>query len=557
MLTNLNIENIAVIEKAEIEFGAGLNVLTGETGAGKSILVDAINAVLGERTSKELVRHGADNASVSAVFENVNEQVSEKAKELGFDADDGTLIISRRISSQGKTSCRVNGTPSTVSMVKELGAQLVNIHGQHDSQQLLNPEYHYKFLDMTGDDTSYLDTYRSAFRNLVSIRRQLKTLTADADTKDRRLELLDYQIKELTEAEIKVGEKEELTTRRNLLMNAQTIAGVLNGVNAAVSGDDETAGIEGTITTLQKQVSDITALDEKSRELTEILDALLDNAEKLKDTADKRLAELDFSDGELERIEERLDLLYRLGTKYGESEEEMLLYLENAEKERNSIVNSDEEIVRLNAEYDSAYDETIKAADALSEYRYQLARKLEQDAKEQLVFLDMPKIQFVVSFDKSKLSSNGYDSIEFLISTNPGEPPKPLAKIASGGELSRIMLAIKNIIAKNDSVDTLIFDEIDTGVSGRASRKIGLKLKSVGAHTQVICVTHSAQIASVADTHMLISKEYKDDKTYTTVERLDFEERKQELARIMGGLEITDTLLKSAEELLNENTQED
>ena len=396
MLTNLNIENIAVIEKAEIEFGSGLNVLTGETGAGKSILVDAINAVLGERTSRELVRHGAENASVSAVFENVNEQVIEKARKLGFDADDGTLIISRRISTQGKTSCRVNGTPSTVSMIKELGAQLVNIHGQHDSQQLLNPDYHYRFLDMTGDDTSYLDNYRSAFRRLVGIRRQLKTLTADADTKDRRLELLDYQIKELTEAEIKIGEKEELTTRRNLLMNAQTIASVLNGVNAAISGDDENAGVEGVITTLQKQVTDITVLDEKSRELTEILDAMLDNAEKLKDSAEKRLADLDFSDGELERIEERLDLLYRLGTKYGESEQDMLNYLEEAEKERNSIVNSDEEIIRLNAEYDSAYDETIKAADALSEYRYALARKLESDVKEQLVFLDMPKLQFLV-----------------------------------------------------------------------------------------------------------------------------------------------------------------
>ena len=557
MLTNLNIENIAVIEKADIEFGAGLNVLTGETGAGKSILVDAINAVLGERTSRELVRHGAENASVTAVFENVNEEVLLKARELGFDAEDGTLIISRRISGQGKSTCRVNGTPSTVSMVKELGAQLVNIHGQHDSQQLLSPEYHYRFLDMTGDDSSFLQQYQRAFRHLVSIRRQLKTLTADADTKDRRLELLDYQIKELTEADIKVGEKEELNSRRNLLMNAQTIVGVLGNINAALSGDDETVGIEDAVTTLQKEVGELFDLDEKSRELYDILDTMLDSAERLKDSAAKRLGELDFSDGELERIEQRLDLLYRLATKYGDTEEEMLRYLDEAEKERDSIVNSDEEIERLNAAYDTAYDETVKAADKLSEYRYKLARKLESDVKEQLVFLDMPKIQFVVSFEKSKLSSTGYDSIEFLISTNPGEPPKPLARIASGGELSRIMLAIKNIIAKNDSVDTLIFDEIDTGVSGRASRKIGLKLKSVGAHTQVICVTHSAQIASVADAHMLISKEYKNDKTYTTVKRLDFDARKHELARIMGGLEITDTLLKSAEELLNESTQED
>ena len=553
MLTNFKIENIAVIEKADIEFGRGLNVLTGETGAGKSILVDAINAVLGERTSKELVRHGADNASVTAVFENVNGTVLDKAVEIGLaDISDDTLIISRKISAQGKSSCRVNGNPSTVSMVKELGTMLVNIHGQHDSQQLLNPEYHCLFLDLTGDDNKYLNEYQRSFKNLVSIRRRLKALTADADDKDRRLELLDYQIKELSEAEIKVGERAELSARREVVLNSQTIINALNGVNAALSGTDDTAGVSEVLTSLQREVAGIMAFDDKCKAVYDALDILIDSAESLKDSANKRLSEIDFADGELEKIEERLDLLYRLSTKYGETEEDMLAYLEDAQTERNAIVNSDEELEKLNAQYDSAYDETIRAADALSDYRYKLARKLESDVKEQLVFLDMPKIKFVVNFEKGKLSSDGYDDIEFLISTNPGEPPKPLAKIASGGELSRIMLAIKNIIAKKDSVDTLIFDEIDTGVSGRASRKIGLKLKSVSEHTQVICVTHSAQIASVADTHMLISKEYRDNRTYTTVTALDFEARKYELARIMGGLEITDTLLKSAEELLNE-----
>ena len=551
MLTNLNIENIAVIERAQIDFKSGLNVLTGETGAGKSILVDAINAVLGERTSKELVRHGADNASVSAVFENVNDAVLEKTRELGVATeDDDTLIISRRISAQGKSSCRVNGTPSTVTMLKELGTLLVNIHGQHDSQQLLNPDYHCKYLDMTGDDNSYLEKYQAEFKRLVAIRRRLKALTADADTKDRRLELLDYQIKELSEANIQAGERDKLLASRTLVQNSQSVVSVMNQIISSVNGDDESAGIQGVIASLQKEVTDISSVDEKSKELYNILDELIDTTERLKDGASSRLQEVDFSDGELERIEERLDLLYRLSTKYGDTEEDMLAYLADAEAERNSIVNSDEEIEKLNDEYDNAYNATISAADALSGYRYKLARKLESEVKEQLVFLDMPKIQFVVSFEKSKLSSNGYDSIEFLISTNPGEPPKPLAKIASGGELSRIMLAIKNIIAKNDSVDTLIFDEIDTGVSGRASRKIGLKLKSVSEHTQVICVTHSAQIASVADEHMLISKEYKDNRTFTTVTSLGFEDRKYELARIMGGLEITPTLLQSAEELL-------
>ena len=554
MLTNLNIENIAVIEKAEIEFSDGLNVLTGETGAGKSILVDSINAVLGERTSKELVRHGADNASVSAVFENVDSAVMQKAAELGlaFD-DDDSLIITRRISAQGKSNCRVNGTPCTLTMVRELGSMLVNIHGQHDSQQLLNPDFHCSILDLTGDNSDYLSEYQSAFKKLVAIRKRLKVLTSDADTKDRRLEILDYQIKELTDADIKVGEKDELTARRNLVMNSQSIANAMQEVLGAVNGDDENEGVQGVTATLLQTVSDISNVDSKSKALYDLLDMLSDNIERVKDAANERLAELDFSENELEKIEERLDILYRLGTKYGETEEEMLSFLENAENERNSIVNSDEELERLNTEYDSAYDDTVKAAEALCKYRRTLADKLEKDVCEQLAFLDMPKIKFVVNIERGKLSSNGFDSVEFLISTNPGEPPKPLAKIASGGELSRIMLAIKNIIAKNESVETLIFDEIDTGVSGATSRKIGYKLKSVSEHTQVICVTHSAQIASVADTHMLISKDYRNGRTYTSVSRLDYEQRKAELARIMGGIEITDSLLQSAEELLNNN----
>ena len=554
MLTNLNIENIAVIEKAEIEFSDGLNVLTGETGAGKSILVDSINAVLGERTSKELVRHGADNASVSAVFENVDSAVMQKAAELGlaFD-DDDSLIITRRISAQGKSNCRVNGTPCTLTMVRELGSMLVNIHGQHDSQQLLNPDFHCSILDLTGDNSDYLSEYQSAFKKLVAIRKRLKVLTSDADTKDRRLEILDYQIKELTDADIKVGEKDELTARRNLVMNSQSIANAMQEVLGAVNGDDENAGVQGVTATLLQTVSDISNVDSKSKALYDLLDMLSDNIERVKDAANERLAELDFSENELEKIEERLDILYRLGTKYGETEEEMLSFLENAENERNSIVNSDEELEKLNGEYDSAYDDTVKAAEALCKYRRTLADKLEKDVCEQLAFLDMPKIKFVVNIERGKLSSNGFDSVEFLISTNPGEPPKPLAKIASGGELSRIMLAIKNIIAKNESVETLIFDEIDTGVSGATSRKIGYKLKSVSEHTQVICVTHSAQIASVADTHLLISKDYRNGRTYTSVSRLDYEQRKAELARIMGGLEITDSLLQSAEELLNNN----
>lgn len=553
MLKSLNIENIAVIEKADIEFSEGLNVMTGETGAGKSIVVDSINAILGERTSRELVRHGADNAVVTAYFEDINSDINDKLLKMGIEPEeDNTLLLSRKISAQGKSSCRINGASCTVSMLKEVGNLLVNIHGQHDNQALLNPEYHYIFVDMLANDKTIYNNYKQNFKKLLSIRRRLKELTSDADSKDRQLELLDYQINELTQAEIKIGEWAELKARKNLVLNSQSIINALNSALSALNGDDEVSGILTMLAASSRELGAVSSFDDELREACSKLDDLNEQAEILKDMLSKKLDSVDYSSDELEKIEERLDLLYHFSNKYGETEQDMLNYLNDALSRRNSIINSDEEIERLNSEYDKALDDTIKAADALSRCRKSLASQLELDVKAQLEFLDMPKIQFIVQFDKGNLSSNGYDRIEFLISTNPGEPPKPLAKIASGGELSRIMLAIKNIIAKHDSVDTLIFDEIDTGVSGRASRKIGLKLKSVSEHTQVICVTHSAQIAAAADNHLLIEKQFKDDRTYTSVTALDFEARRYELARIMGGLEITDTLLKSAEELLRE-----
>lgn len=554
MLSHLSIENIAVIEKADIDFSEGLNVLTGETGAGKSIVVDSINAVLGERTSKELVRHGAENAFVSAEFENIGTEVLNKLEELDLaDSDGDTLIITRKISAQGKSSCRVNGYPCTAAMLRSLSTLLVNIHGQHDSQNLLNPDYHYQFIDMLCENTKPFDDYRQAFKKLVSIRKRLKELTVDADEKDRQLELLDYEIKELRDADIKIGERELLKARRNVIINAQSIINALNSVISALNGDDEASGIETLCASAYKEMEGVASVDAELKAIYEKLAQLADVSESVKDMAQTKLSALDYNEAELESIEARLDLLYRFSNKYGETEEEMLSYLENAEARRASIVNSDEELVKLNAEYDFAYDETLEKAKALSVYRKNTAAIFETDVKNQLEYLDMPKIRFVVDFDRGNLSSTGFDKIEFLISTNPGEPPKPLSKIASGGELSRIMLAIKNILAKKDSVQTLIFDEIDTGVSGRASRKIGLRLKSVSEHTQVICVTHSAQIAACADNHLLITKQFENERTYTYVKALDYEERKRELARIMGGMEITETLLKSAEELLREN----
>lgn len=547
MLKTLEIENIAVIEKAEVEFSNGLNVLTGETGAGKSIVVDSINAILGERTSRELVRHGAENAYVSAYFEDVNNEVNKKLEELGYPVDeDNSVVLSRKISSLGKSQCRINGKSASVTILKELGGLLVNIHGQHDSQALLNPELQYNYIDMLSKDGSYLANYKASFKKLLSIRRSLKSLTMSENDKDRELELLEYQIKELEEADIKIGERESLTKRRELIQKSESIAKALNIALGALNGDDESDGVSSVLANVQKQLMHF----DECRQASDILENVSDGLELFRDKLEELSDNLSFDESELEEIEERLDLLYRFSHKYGNTEEEMLAFLDDARKRANAIIYSDEELERLNAEYDKVFGETVRLAEELSNHRKELAKEFEKEVKEELTFLDMPKLEFVVRFEKGNLSSNGFDKIEFLISTNVGEPPKPMAKIASGGELSRIMLAIKNILSYNDIIGTLIFDEIDTGVSGSASDKIGLKLKSVSKNTQVICVTHSAQIASKADDHFLIQKEFTSNSTYTKVSLLDFEGRKRELARIMGGAVITDTLLKSAEELL-------
>lgn len=549
MLRTLDIENIAVIEKASVDFSAGLNVLTGETGAGKSIVVDSINAILGERTSRELVRHGCDSAYVSAYFEDIPDSVAEKIAEIGYEVDDGTLLLSRKISANGKSACKINGKSATVSMLKEIGALLVNIHGQHDNQALLNPDYQYQYIDMMFSDSKLFQQYKSSFKDLISVRRKLKALTMRESDKDKELELLDYQIKELEDADIKIGERDELNKRRTLISAAEAITKALNLSLQTINGDDENNGVQSSINTCFNELVQF----EQAKEISEAFADVNDKLELAKDKIDALLLDLNFDPNELEQIEERLDLLFRLSSKYGSDEKEMLAFLENAKQKRDSIVYSDIELEKLNAQYDDYFDRTVKLAEELSAYRKKIAADFEKQVKNELEFLDMPKLQFTVDFQKGNLSSNGFDKIEFLISTNPGEPPKPLAKIASGGELSRIMLAIKNILSYNDTIGTLIFDEIDVGVSGRASQKIGLKLKSVSKNTQVICVTHSAQIASNANAHFLIEKDVSGEKTYTKVSPLDFEARKRELARIMGGLEITDTLLKSAEELLLSN----
>ena len=557
MLKTLDIENIAVIEKAQIEFSAGFNVLTGETGAGKSIVVDSINAILGERTSRELVRNGADFAFVSALFTDINDTVKDKLSELGYiPEDDNSLLLTRRISSDGKSACKINGRPATVSVLREVGDTLVNIHGQHDSQSLLNPDCHYKFIDMLSGGSELIENYKSAFSEFIHIRRRLKQLTAQAEKNDNSTELLDFQINELENADIKVGETEKLTARKKILDNADGALEVYNAVLSTLSGDDENAGVKLSLASVANEIEKYSDVSDDTAKAYSLLQNIDDELETVKSLVENAAQSLDYDPDEKEKIEDRLDQLYRLGKKYGGTEEAMLENLEKFKAQRAAINTDEEELEKLTEEYDSSFDKVQKLAGELSDLRKQTALKFENDVKAQLEFLDMPKISFKVNFEKGILSSAGIDKIEFLISTNPGEPPKPLAKIASGGELSRIMLAIKNILAYNDTVDTLIFDEIDTGVSGRASVKIGMKLKSVSKNTQVITVTHSAQIAAFADTHFLIQKDYENERTYTKVTALDFENRKYELARIMGGLQITDALLEGAEEMLK-NAEED
>ena len=552
MLKTLSIENIAVIEKAEIEFSNGFNVLTGETGAGKSIVVDSINAILGERTSKELVRAGSENALVTAYFEDISKEVEQRINEFDLPCDDdGALVLSRKISAQGKSTCRINGSVCTVSMLKEVGNLLVNIHGQHDSQTLLNADYHYKYVDMYGSLDGVLDEYKQSFKQLLSVRKQLKALTMDVDERDRQIELLDYQIKELSDAEIKVGEWDELKKRKNLILNSQTLLQSLNSALSAFNGSDEYSGISTLLSTAVKEIGSVSDVDSEIKAVYDKAEALNDSVEVVKDALLDKINSIEFEPEELNRIEERLDLYYTFSNKYGETEQDMLYYLDEAVKKRTAFENSEEELEKLNVQYDEIFNKTVALAQKLTDLRKSTAEKLGNEICKQLEFLDMPKIKFTTSFEKGNLSANGWDKIEFLIATNVGETAKPLAKIASGGELSRIMLAIKSIIAQKDSIDTLIFDEIDTGVSGKASRKIGLKLKELGAFTQVICVTHSAQIASVADSHFLIEKNVENDRTYTNVTVLDYDGRKNELARIMGGINATESLLKSAEELLN------
>lgn len=547
MLTSLKIENVAIIESAAIEFGCGLNVLTGETGAGKSIVIDSINAILGERTSRDIIRTGAQSAKVYAVFEDVNERVRNFLDENGIDCEDGVLIINRTLSREGKNVCRINGAPVTVSMLREIGGELIDIHGQHDNQSLLSPEKHCGFVDSFAGNADLIADYREKYGRLCEIRSKLKKLTTDESSKSQRIDFLTYQIDELEKAEITIGERDELKARKSLINNSQKVIESLNIAYEALKADG--AGID-MITDAESEIANASAymemLGEASEKITDIRYELEDIAETVRDA----MTEVDFDPSELEDIDERLDLLYRLSKKYGDTEEEMLEYLEKARAELDNIAFSEERVKELQKQEKEALVETETAACKLTESRKTAGEKLSNAICSELEFLDMPNVRFVVKCNDIGLTENGKDEIEFLISANAGEEPKPLAKIASGGELSRIMLAIKNVLAETDGVDTMIFDEIDTGVSGRAAQKIAMKLRSASKGRQVICVTHLAQIAAQGDVHLYISKSVSDGKTYTNIKSLIEEERVAEIARIMGGMEITKLQLESAREML-------
>ncbi len=550
MLSNLYIENIAVIEKTSIDFKKGLNVMTGETGAGKSIVIDSINAVLGNRTSKELIRTGASSAFVSAEFTNLSEKALAVIDEAGFELEDGELLIQREISTTGKNKCRINGRPATVSTLKEIGVQLINIHGQHESYELMSPELHISYIDKLAGLESEIEAYQEVYKKYKKLSAELKKATVDESERERKIDLLKYQIDELEDADLRDGEYEELNEQKAVLQNSEKIIEAIMSSRALMNGDEESSGVLENLQEINSQLSDISEYMSEVEPINSRIESAIYELEDCLSELTGLTDLVDTDGGSLDSIEERLDLIYTLGKKYGSTIKEMLDFLDKAKKELNALVMYDENREALIKECDKAYKEAEKLAKALSEKRRATSSEFADKVCEEMAFLDMPNVKLVVVQESCELNSLGCDNIEFLISTNPGEPPKPISKIASGGELSRMMLAVKNVLSDKDDIDTLIFDEVDTGISGSAAQKVGLKLREVSKSRQVLCVTHLAQIAAMGNSHFKISKSVRDEKTFTKVEELDHEGRKQELARIIGGTEMTKASLDYAEEML-------
>lgn len=548
MLNVLHIENIAVIEQAEICFDRGFNVLTGETGAGKSIVIDAISAILGERTYRDVIRTGAERAFVSAVFTGIPELPWFAENQVEYDADE--LLIQREIYPDGKNVCRVNGRPVTVSILKRLGAHLISIHGQHDSQQLFDEAMHLAYLDLFARDESLLAQYGKKFTRMQEIQQEIRRLSMNESEKLRLVETLEFQIGEIERAELHAGEEEELDARRRVLQNAEKITGALQNALTALYGDESSTGAAELLSGAEQALSRVERVDDGigalHQKVSDLMYAAQDAAEELRD----RLDSLNYSEEELEEIETRLDTIHRLKRKYGASCEEILQFLENAKTQLDEIEFASDRIERLEKQLTSARKEAEAEAEKLRAARQETAKALEARMRSELSQLDMPKIQFVCQFEAIPLSPNGADAVRFLMSANVGEALKPLSKVASGGELARIMLAMKNVLAEHDAVPTLIFDEVDAGVSGRAAQKVANKLWSVAKGRQVLCVTHLPQIAAMADTEFTVEKRVENERTYTSVLRLDEQGRRQELARLTGGSMITETTLAGAAELL-------
>ncbi len=547
MLSVLHIENIAVIECADISFDRGFNILTGETGAGKSIVIDAISAILGQRAYRDMIRTGASKASVQAVFQDVPELFWFQENGVAYDRE---VVIQREIYLDGKNVCRVNGCLVTVSILHKLGIQLINIHGQHDSATLFDEDNHLTFLDAFADNEPLRSEYFSKYQAVSALRREIDRMTMDEGEKLRRMETLRYQIEEISRAQLEAGEDTALEERRKLLQNAEKLS---DGVDEAVEclyGSDDTDGAAAllqqagrALEKLGRYTDSFTVLAER---VSDLMYQVQDAAEEVRDARD----ELSYSADELESIEARLDVIHRLRRKYGVTCSDILEYLEKARQELDEIEFADDHLERLKGKLRRAEKEAWDQAYFLRKNRQEAAVRLSGRILEELNQLDMPRVQFSCEFSQLELTANGADSVAFYMSANAGEALKPMSKVASGGELARIMLAMKNVLAEKDQVSTLIFDEVDTGVSGRAAQRVAEKLRSVAAHKQVLCVTHLPQLAALADTHLLIAKSERNGRTYTTVTPLDFEGRKRELARIIGGAAITETTLRSAGEML-------
>ena len=552
MLSSLQIENVAVIQKAEVHFEPGLNVLTGETGAGKSILIDSINAILGNRTSKDLVRTGAAKAVIRAAFEQVPPAVLDKLEQSGYERSEA-LLLSREITAEGKSSCRINGMPATAAVLRELCGGLININGQHDSVGLLNPAHHLGILDDYAQNRTVFQEYYTLYRKLVQVKRELDALITDETEKQRKIDLLQYQVQEIEDAGLTAGEEQTLENRRKVLSNASAIRDRLAQSYALLSGSDDAAGAVDLLGEASNAVDAAAQLDPA---LTAAAGQLLDLYYNAKDVAADligRLDAYDTNDAELDEVEQRLDLLYRLKRKYGSTVEDVIAFGQKAREELDNIQNSQQRHDALQAEKLRLYAKAREKAEALTQTRLKAFEELNTRISGTLDFLNMPGVRMTLRHTRGPLASHGQDSIEFYISTNPGEAPKPLAKIASGGELSRITLAIKNAMADKDAVPTVIYDEIDSGVSGKAAGRIGEVLRQSAQGHQILCITHTAQIAALADCHLLIQKNVSNERTYTEIHPLDENGRVEALARLISGDHVTELSRANAREMLQEH----